>query len=64
MSTQDPVEADYLREIAKAEAAGDNDRAHDLSVGLAEYRQSFKATGGRVTLSDAADELGVDLDSL
>lgn len=42
MKTLDPVEQDY-RAINEAAGHGDNDRAYELSVGLREYREQYKA---------------------
>jgi len=39
----DPVEADYEQAIREAAGCGDNDRAYELSVGLREYREQYKA---------------------
>jgi hypothetical protein len=42
---EDPVEREYERAIAMAAARGDNDRAQELSAGLKQYRELYKAEG-------------------
>jgi hypothetical protein len=44
---QDDVEREYVREINRAMAEGDNDRAYDLAVGLRQYRESYKMVWDR-----------------
>lgn len=39
----DEVEHMYEQAIANATARGDNDRAHDLSIGLREYLERYKS---------------------
>jgi hypothetical protein len=38
----DQVELEYERAIAVAANQGDNDKAHELSIGLSQYRKQFK----------------------
>lgn len=39
---KDAIEVEYERAITLATQRGDNDHAHELSVGLAQYREYFK----------------------
>jgi hypothetical protein len=42
MRPRDQVEADYERAIAIAAGRGDTDEAHELSIGLRQYRELYK----------------------